>query len=89
MFFRLAAAACAAAPLLAGAMSDGAAAYPAHLRWIWFPEGQPARNAPQGARYFRASVTLPPDTAVSCAHFIVNADDTCTPFVNGLSLIHI
>ena len=86
MFCRLAAAACAAAPLLAGAMSDGAAAYPAHLRWIWFPEGQPARSAPLGSRYFRASVTLPPDTAVSCAHFIVNADDTCTPFVNGRAL---
>jgi hypothetical protein len=68
------------------AVADEAAAYPAALRWVWYPEGQPARSAPVGARYFRTAVTLPADAAVTAAQFIVNADDSCTAFVNGQRL---
>lgn len=65
---------------------EGDSPYPAALRWIWYPEGQPARNAPVGIRYFRAAVTLPADAALTAAQFIVNADDSCTAFVNGTRL---
>lgn len=65
---------------------DEASPYPAQLRWIWFPEGQPARSAPAGIRYFRATVTLPTNTTFTCAQFIVNADDTGTPLINGTRL---
>ncbi len=63
-----------------------AADYPAHMRWIWFPEGKSATRAPEGTRYFRTAVALPAETPFTCAHFIVNADDSCTPFVNGVQL---
>ncbi len=63
-----------------------AADYPAPMRWIWFPEGKSATRAPEGTRYFRAAVALPAETPFTCAHFIVNADDSCTPFFNGVQL---
>jgi len=70
-----------------GLCASGLAAdYPAQMRWIWFPEGRPAPNAPEGVRYFRAAVALPADAPFSCAHLIVNADDSCTPYVNGARL---
>jgi len=75
-------------PLSARATADDAAIYPAALRWIWYPEGKPTRNVPEGSRYFRGAVTLPAGTAFTCAHFIVNADDTCVPFFNGTQLPH-
>ncbi len=77
---------CLLAPCFAGAASDDAPNYPAQLRWIWFPEGKPAQSAPVGDRFFRKAVTIPPETAFTCAHFIVNADDSCTPYVNGTRL---
>ena len=58
------------------AADDEAAVFPAQLRWIWYPEGQPARSAPAGIRYFRAAVILPTNTAFTCAQLIINADDT-------------
>lgn len=75
------------AVFLAVASSFASAAdYPDTLRWIWYPEGKPAQSAPEGLRYFRTAVTVPDAESVSCAHFIVNADDTCTPYVNGVRL---
>ena len=74
--------------LVIGAATNEATAYPAQLRWIWFPEGKPAQQAPEATRYFRTSVTLPAKMALTCAQFIVNADDTCRPFVNGTPLPH-
>jgi hypothetical protein len=75
-------------PAAVRAADDEVPVFPAQLRWIWYPEGQPARSAPTGTRYFRAVVTLPTNTAFTCAHLIINADDTCTPFVNGTRLAH-
>ena len=60
------------------------AAYPAGLRWIWYPEGQPARSAPVGVRYFRAAVDVP--AAFEAAQLVLDADDSCTPTVNGKRL---
>ncbi len=76
------------ADMSAAATNDQVAAYPAQLRWIWFPEGQPAQDAPVGVRYFRAAVTLPTNAVFSCAQLIINADDACTPYVNGTPLSH-
>jgi hypothetical protein len=69
-----------------GPATQEAKAYPAQLRWIWFPEGRPERQAPEGARFFRAAFTLPADAAVTCAQLVINADDTCKPYVNGTPL---
>ena len=60
--------------------------YPEGLSWIWYPEGNPAHGAPEGKRYFRAAVTIPAGSPVICAHFVVNADDSAKPFVNGKAL---
>jgi hypothetical protein len=73
-------------PLFAGAAPNGAEACPPELRWIWFPEGKPAQGAPEATRYFRSPVVIPADMAITAAQLIVNADDTCTPFVNGKRL---
>lgn len=52
-------------------------------KWIWFPEGNPARSAPPGKRFFRRSVTV--DGPVQSARWIVSADNTFEAFVNGQS----
>ncbi len=53
--------------------------------WIWFPEGQPNVDAPVAARYFRQEVQLP-NKRVKEARLAVNADDSVTAFVNGVTL---
>ncbi|MDA3926624.1 MAG: hypothetical protein PF904_18210 [Kiritimatiellae bacterium] len=73
------------APLFMHAAVESAP-YPANLSWIWYPEGKPAQSAPKGSRYFRNTVTFPTDSPVICAHFILNADDSAQPFVNGNAL---
>ena len=76
------------ADIITGAATNEVTAYPAQLRWIWFPEGQPANRAPEGTRYFRAAFTLPTNAAATSAQLIINADDTCKPYVNGKPLPH-
>ena len=60
--------------------------YPVNLNWIWYPEGNAAAGAPRAKRYFRSTVSIPADAKILCAHFIVNADDSAQPFVNGRPL---
>jgi alpha-L-rhamnosidase len=65
---------------------DEVAAEPLSLKpgqWIWFPGGNPAVGAPVGTNYFRRTVTLPKDRAVSKAICGVTADDAFVLFVNG------
>jgi alpha-L-rhamnosidase len=52
-------------------------------RWIWFPEGNPAANAPKGERYFRRVVQLPADVGLQRATLALTVDDQFTLFVNG------
>jgi alpha-L-rhamnosidase len=52
-------------------------------RWIWFPEGNPAANAPSGERYFRRIVNLPADVGIQRATLVLTVDDQFTLFVNG------
>ena len=51
--------------------------------WIWFPEGDPAKNAPaEEPRFFRARFTVAPDP-VRSATLRVAADDKCIVYLNG------
>ncbi len=52
-----------------------------HPAWIWFPEGQPATDAPTESRYFRRAIELTSD--VRRAELRITADDACEVFVNG------
>lgn len=54
--------------------------------WVWFPEGDPLRSAPQGTRYFRKVVTIPGDRPIRKARFFLAADNSFTLFANGKEL---
>ena len=54
--------------------------------WIWFPEGDPARDAPVAARTFRRVIDLPADMRVKRAALAVTADDRCSVWLNGEEL---
>ena len=56
--------------------------------WIWYPEGDPARSAPPGTRYFRKQITLPADAKITRASFLGAADNYLTLFVNGKVIGH-
>lgn len=49
--------------------------------WIWFPEGDPASNAPAATRWFRRTVDLP--DGVVAATLAISADDAFELSVNG------
>lgn len=52
-------------------------------QWIWFDEGDPARQAPAETRRFRATLTLPLDRPLSTAMFVLGADNSFELEVNG------
>ena len=52
-------------------------------QWIWFPEGNPAHDAPVGTRYFRQTITLPPTRKPTKATCLITADDTFQLSING------
>jgi len=54
--------------------------------WIWYPEGEPALDAPVAARLFRRAFDLPADAKVRRAALAVTADDRCTVWLNGEEL---
>jgi hypothetical protein len=54
--------------------------------WIWFPEGDPARDAPAGARYFRKAFVLPEGQRVARATLRMTVDDQFTAYLNGREL---
>jgi hypothetical protein len=51
--------------------------------WTWYPEGDPARDAPAATRYFRKRIALPDAAAVRRAVFEGTADNRLLLFVNG------
>ncbi len=53
------------------------------LRWIWFPEGEPARSAPKARRYLRRAFDLPAGRAVKSAFFVGTADNSFVLYLNG------
>jgi hypothetical protein len=54
--------------------------------WIWFPEGNPAQNAPTEKRFFRKSFELPDGKKIQRARLRVSADDWFSARVNGTTL---
>jgi putative heme-binding domain-containing protein len=55
------------------------------VQWIWFNEGDPARSAPAGTRYFRRvfNINRPVEIPVDEATLDITADDAFTVWVNG------
>ena len=51
--------------------------------WIWFPEGDPASNAPVETYYFRRSLLLPEDRVIARATCYITADNVFDLFING------
>ena len=54
--------------------------------WIWFPEGNPAQDAPAEKRFFRKTFTLPQGKAITRARLFVSADDWFSAWLNGEKL---
>jgi alpha-L-rhamnosidase len=52
-------------------------------KWIWFPEGNPAKSAPPGTIYFRRTLTLPPGRKPVAATCILTADNAFELAING------
>ncbi|WP_214414628.1 family 78 glycoside hydrolase catalytic domain [Sphaerisporangium fuscum] len=52
--------------------------------WIWYPEGDPASDAPAATRYFRGSFDL--SAVPGVARLIMTADDGFTAWVNGVEV---
>lgn len=52
-------------------------------QWIWFDEGDPAKQAPAETRRFRATVQLPADQPLKTAVFVLGADNNFELSVNG------
>jgi alpha-L-rhamnosidase len=49
--------------------------------WIWYPEGDPASEAPAGTRWFRRTVDLP--DGITSATLAITADNVYTVCVDG------
>ncbi len=52
-------------------------------KWLWFPEGNPAVDAPIESRFFRRLVSLPADRKIRRAQCFLAGDDQCVLYVNG------
>jgi hypothetical protein len=54
-----------------------------NCQWIWFPEGNPAQDAPAAKRYYRRTFVLPEGKTVERARLRVSADDAFAARLNG------
>jgi len=52
-------------------------------QWIWFDEGDPSKQAPAEARWFRATVTVPAGRVLKHATFVMGADNAFELTING------
>jgi alpha-L-rhamnosidase len=55
----------------------------ADCHWIWFPEGNPRKNAPAGKRYFRRTFDLPSSATIKNARLLLTVDHRYSVFING------
>jgi hypothetical protein len=55
-------------------------------RWLWYPEGKPAQDAPLAKRYFRRAFVLPEGKTIAQARLRVSADDWFSARLNGQTL---
>ncbi len=51
--------------------------------WIWYPEGNPARSAPVGTRYFKRILPVDEKKVLESATAAVTADNEFTLWING------
>jgi hypothetical protein len=51
--------------------------------WIWFPEGNPAQDAPAEKRYFRRTFIVPEGKTIKSARLRVSADNQFEARLNG------
>ncbi len=56
--------------------------------WMWTDEGDPAKEAPSGSRWFRARVLVPGGQRIDLAQLRVLVDDHFTVLVNGTEIAH-
>lgn len=54
--------------------------------WIWFPEGNPAQDAPAAKRFFRRDFVLPDGKTIKSAQLRMSADDRFAAKLNGRSI---
>jgi Protein of unknown function (DUF4038)/Domain of unknown function (DUF5060) len=54
--------------------------------WIWYPEGDPTKDAPVEKRYFRKQFALPRGRVIRSAVLRLSADDRFTAYLNGHEL---
>jgi hypothetical protein len=54
--------------------------------WIWYPEGDPTKDAPAAPRFFRRTFELPNDAKIDKAMLRATADDKLTIWLNGREL---
>lgn len=52
-------------------------------KWIWFPEGNPAVDAPIADRFFRTTFKVAPSKKIAGARLLLTADDAATIYLNG------
>ena len=53
--------------------------------WIWFDEGEPAKQAPAAVRWFRTTITLPANRTLRHAQLVLGADNEFSLQVNGIA----
>ena len=51
--------------------------------WVWFPEGDPTKDAPAAMRFFRQAVQIPEGRKIKRASFQLTADNIFMLYVNG------
>jgi hypothetical protein len=72
-------------PEWAAFASEGELSFEA-CQWIWFPEGNPAQNAPVAKRSFRRAFVVPEARTIKDARLRVSADDWFAARLNGKAL---
>ncbi|UCG47832.1 MAG: family 78 glycoside hydrolase catalytic domain [Phycisphaerales bacterium] len=54
----------------------------AGCKWVWFPEGEPQKNAPVGTRFFRRRIEIPAGKKIARGRFRLVADNEGMLYVN-------
>ena len=52
-------------------------------KWIWYPEGNPATDAPAESRYFRKTIQIPEGKSIASARMLAIADNDAIVKING------
>lgn len=55
----------------------------AGTKWIWYPEGNPAHDAPGGKRFFKTTLQIPEGSRIVSAEALATADNDAVVYVNG------